>query len=86
MKTIAISANTSWYLYNFRQNTIRSLIDSGYQVLAIAPRDDYSLRLEELGCKFINISIDQSGKNPLKDIVTLIDFYTILKKNPSNVY
>lgn len=79
MKTIAISANTSWYLYNFRANTIRSLIKSGYHVLAIAPKDEYSKKLELLGCKFINIYIDQSGKNPIKDLNTIIKFYSIFR-------
>ncbi|EPL3993120.1 glycosyltransferase family 4 protein [Providencia stuartii] len=79
MKTIAISANTSWYLYNFRANTIRSLIKSGYRVLAIAPKDEYSKKLELLGCKFINIYLDPSSKNPIKDLRTLIKFYTVFK-------
>ncbi len=76
---IAITANTSWYLYNFRQNTIKSLINSGYKVLAIAPTDDYSERLKNLGCLFESISIDQGGKNPLKDIYTILNFYRIFK-------
>ncbi|EOB7509519.1 glycosyltransferase family 4 protein [Providencia stuartii] len=77
---IAITANTSWYLYNFRQNTIKSLINSGYKVLAIAPKDDYSVRLENLGCLFVDLPIDQGGKNPLKDLFTLLNFYRIFKK------
>lgn len=81
MKTIAISANTSWYLFNFRQNTIKSLIKAGYHVIAVAPEDEYSNKLELLGCTYVNISIDQSGKNPLKDLNTLIKFFTIFKKN-----
>jgi len=78
---IAITANTSWYLYNFRINTIKSLISYGYKVVAIAPADEYSQKLEQLGCLFININIDQGGTNPFKDIKTLINFYGILKKN-----
>ncbi|MCS3430534.1 glycosyltransferase family 4 protein [Klebsiella sp. BIGb0407] len=77
---IAITANTSWYLYNFRQNTIKSLIDDGYEVLAISPMDEYSERLEKLGCTFIDINIDQGGTNPFKDVKTIINFYKILKK------
>ncbi|MDV5227875.1 glycosyltransferase family 4 protein [Providencia rettgeri] len=80
MKTIAISANTSWYLYNFRANTIKSLVQGGYRVLAIAPEDGYSEQLKLLGCEFIHIPIDQSGKNPIKDLITLVKFYSIFKK------
>ncbi|MEQ5318746.1 glycosyltransferase family 4 protein [Providencia vermicola] len=78
---IAITANTSWYIYNFRQNTIKALIAAGYSVVAIAPKDDYSSRLEKLGCKFIHLSIDQGGKNPLNDIKTLFHFYRSFKVN-----
>ncbi len=74
---IAISSNTSWYLYNFRKNTILALIEHGYQVVAIAPEDEYSTKLSELGCEFIHINIDQGGTNPVRDFKTFFDFYRI---------
>ena len=74
---IAISSNTSWYLYNFRKNTILALIEQGYQVVAIAPEDEYSTKLSELGCEFIHINIDQGGTNPVRDFKTFFDFYRI---------
>ncbi|HIF9343143.1 TPA: glycosyltransferase family 4 protein [Photobacterium damselae] len=77
IKSIVISANTSWYLYNFRRNTILSLLDKGYSVTAIAPRDSYSEKLELLGAKFININIEQGGTNPINDLKTLKNFNDI---------
>ncbi|WP_350939786.1 glycosyltransferase family 4 protein [Vibrio metschnikovii] len=77
MAIVAITANTSWYLYNFRKNTISSLIHKGYQVVAIAPHDEYSKKLPELGIKFIHVDIDQGGTNPVKDIKTVINFFKI---------
>ncbi|MBA6381218.1 MULTISPECIES: glycosyltransferase family 4 protein [unclassified Colwellia] len=79
MATIAISANTSWYLYNFRKNTILALIKQGFIVIAIAPEDEYSDKLLKLGCQFIHINIDQGGTNPVKDVKTFFDFYHIYK-------
>ncbi|MGV3000631.1 glycosyltransferase family 4 protein [Vibrio sp. E150_018] len=79
MKTVAISANTSWYLYNFRRNTITALLEAGYQVVAIAPKDDYSPKLESLGASFCHINIDQGGTNPIKDIGTFFSFIKIFK-------
>lgn len=81
MKKIVITSNTSWYLYNFRKNTILSLINEGYQVIAIAPKDDYSNKLEELGAQFIHIDIDQGGTNPIRDIKTLLSFKRIFSEN-----
>jgi len=85
MYTIAISANTSWYLYNFRKNTIIALIERGYKVFAIAPVDNYSCKLEELGCEFREVSIDQGGTNPIKDIATFFSFYKIYKQENINI-
>lgn len=82
---IVITSNTSWYIYNFRKNTIKSLIDCGHAVYAIAPRDNYSARLEQLGCIFVHISIDQGGTNPLKDIFTFFCFFKFYLKIKPNV-
>ncbi len=81
MATIAISANTSWYLYNFRKNTIIALISEGYNVIVIAPEDQYSRKLLEIGCKYIDVDIDKGGTNPFKDLKTLFDLYRIFNKN-----
>lgn len=85
MTKVAITANTSWYIYNFRKNTILSLIEMGFEVVTIAPRDSYSRNLEALGCSFFNIDIDQGGKNPFKDLKTLWDFKRIFSKNNIDV-
>lgn len=85
MSIIAITSNTSWYLYNFRKNTILSLLNEGYQVIAISPEDDYSQKLEALGAKFIHVDIDQGGTNPIKDLKTLLCFKRIFSENNINV-
>lgn len=77
---VAITANTSWYLYNFRKNTILALISSGHDVIAIAPQDDFSEKLIELGASYHNIEIDQGGTNPLKDLKSLMDFFKLYFK------
>lgn len=66
-KTIAISCNTSWGIYNFRAGLVRELLAIGFQVVTIAPFDDYVEKLESLGCRHITISMDNKGKNPLND-------------------
>lgn len=80
MKKIAISANTSWYLYNFRLNTIKALTKKGFDVVVVAPRDDYSIYLEKLGITYVDIAIDQGGTNPVKDISSLFCFFNIYRK------
>lgn len=82
---IAISANTSWYLFNFRKNTITSLLAQGYEVYAISPRDSYSTKLEELGAQYINIDIEQSGTNPVRDIKSFLSFASLFWKKEIDV-
>lgn len=77
---MVITSNTSWYLYNFRKNTILSLIENGYHVIGVAPKDEYSEKIEQLGATFIHVNIDQGGTNPVKDFKTFIDFYKIYSK------
>jgi len=79
MKRVVITANTSWYVYNFRKNTIHELIKQGYKVLAVAPLDEYSKCLSDLGCDYVNVNIDQGGTNPNKDIFTFISFCRIYR-------
>lgn len=85
MKTVTITANTSWYLYNFRKNTILALLNEGYRVLAISPKDEYSNKLVALGAEYQPIAIDQGGTNPIKDLVTFLGFIRIYQKTLPDV-
>jgi len=77
-KKIAIVSNTSWYIFNFRMNLINGLISKGYEVIAIAPHDEYSNKLKESGInKFIELKIESGGINPFEDIHTLYRLYKI---------
>jgi glycosyltransferase involved in cell wall biosynthesis len=69
MKTITLSANTSWYLFNFRASTIRRLICDGFRVVCLSPHDDYSQKLiDELGAEWLPLVMDNMGSNPIRDI------------------
>lgn len=80
MKTIAFVSNTSWSIYNFRIGLLRSFRKEGYNVIVIAPKDNFSSKLLSEGFSFYHIDIDNYGMNPLKDIGTLIKLYRIYKK------
>jgi len=68
-KKIILSANTSWYLFNFRSTTIEAFTEQGFKVICIAPKDDYSLKLvNELGCIWEPVVLDNNGSNPLRDL------------------
>ncbi len=76
---IGITINRSWNIYNFRRGLIESLLAHGHQVVAIAPDDGYGEMLEDLGCIFHPVKMDNKGSNPLKDSLLAYQLYQIYK-------
>lgn len=77
---IAVVLNTSWNIYNFRKGLINSLIDKGNQVITIAPKDQYTYKLMDMGCRHIPVKMDSRGANPIKDFLLILELYWIYKK------
>jgi len=77
---VAIVLNTSWNIFNFRMNLIRSLQDQGYEIHTVAPIDEYTPRLTETGCKHHPLKMDSRGANPLKDLALIFELHSIYKK------
>ena len=86
-QVVILSANTSWYLYNFRSSTIKAFIKEGYRVICLSPKDDFSSRLQGLGCQVIQLKIDNKGTNPIKDFILMVRMFFLYKKiNPKIVF
>jgi glycosyltransferase involved in cell wall biosynthesis len=82
---IAIVANTSWYLYNFRRNLIKVLQLEGHCVVAIAPRDDYSKRLADESIPYRHFPLDGSSTNPLRELNSIVALRRILQDEQVDV-
>lgn len=80
MKTVVISYNTARYLYRFRLGIVLALIERNYRVAVVAPWDEYSPKLRDLGCEVYDISMDNKGSNPLDDAITLLAYRKIYRK------
>lgn len=79
---IMVSANEAWNLVNFRAGLIRSLVEGGYRVMALAPPDPVGEgKLRAMGCEFLPIPVDSAGFNPLRDLRTLIAMVLILRRH-----
>ncbi len=83
---VLIALNTAWNLVNFRSGLIRALVASGYEVAAVAPPDEYISRLEELGCRFVPLPMDNKGTHPGRDLLLLWRFYQLLWRERPDVY
>jgi glycosyltransferase involved in cell wall biosynthesis len=83
---VALVINTSWNIWNFRRGLVRALQAAGHEVLAIAPPDAYSDRLEtELGCRFVPILMENKGTNPIKDAQLTRRFVAVYKRERPDV-
>ncbi|WP_303310042.1 glycosyltransferase family 4 protein [Hymenobacter sp. BT730] len=83
---VAIVINTSWNIWNFRRSLVQALQSAGHEVLAIAPPDAYSERLEtELGCRFVPILMENKGTNPIKDALLTRRFYDVYRRERPDV-
>lgn len=76
-----VAANEAWNLLNFRAGLIRSLLEDGYRVMALAPPDPVlEQKLRAMGCEFSPIPVDSAGFNSLHDLRTLIAMVLILRR------
>lgn len=79
-KTVCLTANTSWYLFNFRNKTIKSLVKLGFNVVCVCPEDKYSEKLINLGCEHVHIEMDNKGVNPLRDFLLMLQFFFVYSR------
>lgn len=76
---VVIALNTAWNLVNFRAGLIRSLVAAGYEVVAVAPPDEYVEHLKAMGCRYVPLSMDNKGTHPGRDLLLLWRFWRLLK-------
>ncbi len=75
-KRIAIVANSTWNIYNFRLNVVKKFVEMGNIVFVIAPVDEYISYKEQFpGVKHIPLRyLDRDAKNPIKDLLLIEEF------------
>jgi len=79
---IAIVLNTSWNIYNFRLPLLDHLRGLGYEILAVAPEDEYSHRIPY---PFHHIPIKSKSLNPVGDLLLFFNLYRVFKKTKPDI-
>lgn len=79
-KKIVICLNSAWNLINYRTGLVKALLKLKYEVIVLAPHDKFVKEVENLGCSYVPIKIDNKGKNPLKDFLFFLSLYSLLRK------
>lgn len=77
MKILFASATDSGIL-RVRSELITELKKAGHSVVVATPKEKDYAKLEEMGCKFIPVTIDGHGMNPLADLSVYKQFKKIL--------
>ena len=80
MKKITIVCNHLNGLFNAREELLNVLLKNKYEISVIAPANDKTEKLVNMGIKFIPIDMELRGTNPLKDYNLLKNYKIILKK------
>ena len=80
---IALVANTTWNIYNFRLNVIRKLMDEGHEVIVLAPVDEYiSYQWKIQGVRHYPIhSLRRDSINPMRDIQLTIELLQLYREH-----
>lgn len=82
-KRIAIVANTTWNIYNFRLNIIRKLISEGHEVMVMAPVDKFITYTETIP-EVTHIPIrhlDRDSVNPIQDLRLLLELIRLYRRH-----
>jgi glycosyltransferase involved in cell wall biosynthesis len=76
---VALVANTSWHLYNFRATLMKALRDAGHDVVAVAPHDEYTDNLIEAGFAHRHIPLDATGISPVRELRSVLYLRRLLR-------
>lgn len=79
-KRILVLANNDVGLYRFRKDLLAVLLGAGHEVYISLPDGGFISELVQLGCNFIDTSIDRRGMNPARDAKLLGQYRAILKR------
>ncbi|MGL6296830.1 MAG: glycosyltransferase family 4 protein, partial [Plesiomonas sp.] len=62
-------------MFNFRHGVLTRLLDEGYQLTILAPADEFSDKLQAMGCDVIDLPMSAKGTNPLQDMKLINTLY-----------
>jgi len=82
---IAITANASFNIVNFRKGLVKALLKDRHTVVVLAPADDRCAEITELGCRFVPLEMDVKSLSPAKDIALVRRYVRQFRKEQPDV-
>lgn len=71
---IAVVGGFATSLIGFRGDMLRTMVELGHEVLAMAPEDDPAVAatLQEMGVRYRPVPLRRTGMNPVRDAATMV--------------
>jgi glycosyltransferase involved in cell wall biosynthesis len=85
MPKILISANTDWFLYNFRRALAVFLEEAGYEVVLVSPPGSYVSKLEAKGFRWIKWTVSRQGMVPWEDLDSILGLVRIYRHETPDI-
>ncbi len=79
-KKIIVCSNSAWNIHNFRLELMEYLRILNYEIIAVAPWDEYAREIIKKKFKFVPVNMNRKGINPIKDLKLMYDLYRIYNK------
>lgn len=79
MTKIFLTANTDWYLYNFRISLAEFLREKNYEVVFISPKGKFVDKIIERGFRWIEWELNRKSTNPFSELIALKNLAKIFK-------
>lgn len=80
MSKVILSANTDWYLYNFRLSLAQALRQQGFEVLLVSPPGKYTSQLQEHGFRWLAWQIGRQTLAPWEELGALLQLVRIYRR------
>ena len=65
---ILLTVNAAFNVVNFRKGLVEALLSDGHRVSVLAPADDRSSEIADMGCRFAPLAMDVKGLSPARDV------------------
>jgi glycosyltransferase involved in cell wall biosynthesis len=78
---IAIVANTTWYIYNFRSSLIKRILNMGHEVVVISPRDGSENKILQLEVSYLPWKLNSRSISIFHEAFSILDLFLKLKNS-----
>ncbi len=85
-KKILFATNTSRHAWNHRSQLAKAAVQAGYKVYFLCPNGEETSKLTTGGIEHISLDLSRKGLNPLKELLSLIKVYRVIKKLKPDIY